>query len=191
VNTVTTYIDPACPWAWRTSLWLREVQRLDAIRIDWKLFSLAEVNRDRDVVAEVAAATPAHRALALARREHGQDAFDHLYLALGQARFDRRADLGDHAVIGAALEQAALPGDILERALADQSTNDEVLKEHADAVERYDAFGVPWLVVDRSPLGFYGPIIADVPTGDEALDLWTHTAWLFQKRYFFEMKRPR
>jgi hypothetical protein len=58
-------------------------------------------------------------------------------------------------------------------------------------VERYDAFGVPWLVLDNGPLGFYGPIVADVPAGDEALALWTHTAWFLQTRYFFEIKRSR
>ena len=39
------YFDPICPWAFQTSLWIREVSRLTNLRINWKFFSLEEINR--------------------------------------------------------------------------------------------------------------------------------------------------
>jgi hypothetical protein len=190
MSRLTIYIDPGCPWAWRTSLWCREIERLGAVQLDWKLFSLAEVNRDPEIVMDPAPASVAHRTLLLARREFGQKAFDKLYLALGHARWDNRGDIRDPAVIAAACTEAGLPADLVERALADESTNEEALAEHLESVERYRAFGVPWLVADDSPIGFYGPVISEVPSGDAALTLWEHTSWFLTQPAFFEIKRP-
>src|SRR5947208_17185293 len=48
-NTPTTSInfhfDPACPLAWRTALWIREVRKVRPVDITWRLFSLEVVNR--------------------------------------------------------------------------------------------------------------------------------------------------
>ena len=41
---LTFYFDPLCPWAWLTSLWIREVRRLRPLEVEWKFFSLAGVN---------------------------------------------------------------------------------------------------------------------------------------------------
>jgi hypothetical protein len=92
--------------------------------------------------------------------------------------------------VAEACREAGLPADLVERALADPSTHEEVLAEHQDAVDRYGAFGVSWLVVDDQPIGFYGPIISEVPLGDSALELWDHVSWLLTQSTFFEIKRP-
>ena len=39
------YFDPICPWAFQTSLWIREVSQLTGLRVNWKFFSLEEINR--------------------------------------------------------------------------------------------------------------------------------------------------
>ena len=42
---VDFHFDVICPWASQTSLWMREVRaRLD-LEVDWRFFSLEEVNR--------------------------------------------------------------------------------------------------------------------------------------------------
>jgi len=38
------YFDPMCPWAYQTSVWIREVRRLTGLEISWKFFSLEEIN---------------------------------------------------------------------------------------------------------------------------------------------------
>src|SRR5580765_4946749 len=39
------YFDPMCPWAYQTSVWIREVRSLVGLDITWKFFSLEEINR--------------------------------------------------------------------------------------------------------------------------------------------------
>ena len=45
INKVDFFFDPMCPWAYQTSLWIREVRRLTGLEINWRFFSLEEVNR--------------------------------------------------------------------------------------------------------------------------------------------------
>ena len=45
---VDFYFDPVCPWAWRTSLWIREVAKVRPINIHWKFLSLEYINSTRE-----------------------------------------------------------------------------------------------------------------------------------------------
>lgn len=189
---LTFYFDPVCPWAWRTSLWIREVQKVQPLDVEWKVFSLSEMNRGHDpLAAEHAQSDAALRTVIAARRAAGNDAVDRLYLALGYARHDRRENLKDDAVIEAALEEAGLDRALLRQALDDATTDEDVKKEHQAAVDKYDAFGVPWLVLAGQRIGFFGPVVTDVPSGDIAAELWHHTSWMIQQPYLYELKRER
>jgi len=44
---VELHVDPACPWCWLTALWLFEAERVRPFAVATKVFSLAEVNRER------------------------------------------------------------------------------------------------------------------------------------------------
>jgi predicted DsbA family dithiol-disulfide isomerase len=192
VADLTVYLDPVCPWAWRGFLWVREVRAMRPLDVAWKVFSLKEINREDDPAARGEAfVEPAERALVLARREGGSEAFEALYLALGHARHDRRENLTNDSVIEAALEEAGLDRRLLQRALDDSSVHEEAAAEHRSAVSAYDAFGVPWLVLGEQRYGFFGPVIAEVPSGDAAIELWEHVTWLMARPYLYELKRPR
>jgi len=39
------HFDVMCPWAYQSSVWIREVRRLTGLQIDWRFFSLEEINR--------------------------------------------------------------------------------------------------------------------------------------------------
>ncbi|MGH2409143.1 MAG: DsbA family protein [Chloroflexota bacterium] len=192
MTNLTFYFDPRCPWAWKTSLWARDVQRQGAITLNWKLFSLHEINQDqRQPVPASREADAALRVLWLARKEGGQAAIDRLYLALGRACHDRDQELANQQVVRAAVAEAELDSTLLDRALGDPAVNQAVLEEHDDSVRRLEAFGVPWLVVDDLDFGFYGPIVNDPPTGQAALDLWEHSSWMLRQANFYELKRAR
>ena len=39
------HFDPMCPFAYQTSLWIRDVREQTGVTVDWRFFSLEEVNR--------------------------------------------------------------------------------------------------------------------------------------------------
>ena len=42
---VDFHFDIMCPYAYQTSLWMREVRDLTGVEVRWRFFSLEEVNR--------------------------------------------------------------------------------------------------------------------------------------------------
>ena len=42
---VQFHFDVMCPWAYQTSLWMREVRDIADVEVDWRFFSLEEINR--------------------------------------------------------------------------------------------------------------------------------------------------
>ena len=39
------FFDPMCPWAYQTSVWIRDVRSQIGLDITWRFFSLEEINR--------------------------------------------------------------------------------------------------------------------------------------------------
>lgn len=184
------YFDPLCPWAWRASQWIREVQRQQRLDVDWRIFSLGEANG----IDEPRYWLPV-RLIALAKARHGSDVVGPLYEAIGTRLHESDEDSGEpeslEKSLRDALSQVHLDPSLLDEAMRDSSTMDEVRDSHYDAQQRYGAYGVPWLVIPGCDFGFNGPIIDEVPRGDEALELWRHASWLLSRPYFYEFKRER
>ncbi len=187
---LTFYFDPLCPWTWLTSQWVREARQHRPIDVQWKFFSLAESNGRPDPLWRAPL-----RVEALVRRSGGNDAVDKLYLALGKAIHDDGVNVQEDGAleraIEEALEKAGFGRALLQQAMDDPSTMDDVLAEHREAVDKYQAYGVPWLVLEGQEFGFNGPIINEVPTGDTAGQLWDHMSWVLTQPYFYEFKRER
>lgn len=187
------HFDPTCPLAWRTFLWIREARQVRPINITWRFFSLEVVNRKEGIVPDFQkdGSWPALRTLALARRQGGNEAVERLYLTLGAAQHGRKESIKQLDVIQAAAEQADLDPGIVDAALADESTIQDVLADHEEAVNRYRAFGVPTIAIEGSDVGFYGPIIQYVPRGEDAGEFWDYTVWALHQPNLFELKRDR
>jgi predicted DsbA family dithiol-disulfide isomerase len=187
------HVDPLCPLAWRTALWLREARNQRPLNIEWRLFSLEVVNRKEGVTPDYVNGNgwAALRSLALARRLKGNEAFEKLYVALGNAAHGRKESIRERATVEACAQEAGLGSDFVATALADEATIREVLNDHEGAVQRYHAFGVPTLALEGSDVGFYGPVIHTVPTGEAVGELWDYTAWALRQPNLFELKRER
>lgn len=188
---VRFHFDPGCPWAWQGSKWIREVARQKGIEIDWRLFSLALINdSDADPLAdEHAKSTVALRSLVLARRAAGNDGVGRVYAAMGSLTFERGERLSPE-VAKAALEEAGFRPSIVDEAMKDASTMEDVHAEHLSAVEEVGCFGVPTIMLE-SGKGIFGPVVAHAPKGREAVELWERVHWLIERDGFFELKRER
>ena len=193
-TTVVLHVDPACPWAWLTSRWLAEVEKVRPVRVETRLLDLAEINRESDQSNETmqrshSAGERALRVLVMVRREQGDDAMARAYAEVGEAWHERAEPLGELPTLRGALQRAGLDPSLADRALADDSTYEELLELHRDACSA-DCFGVPSLSIDGGP-SIFGPIVDRRVTGEEAGEVWDHVAWLIRRGFFFELKRER
>ena len=194
LTTVHLHVDPACPWAWLTSRWLAEVERVRPIRVVIRLFDLAETNREADRADERMARSHsagelALRVLVLVERVAGEEAMARAYGEIGEAYHERAEPLGEAATLRRALQRAGLDPNLVEQAWADDSTTAELMRTHSAACDQ-GVFGVPALAFEDGPATF-GPVVDRRVVGEEAGQLWDHTAWLLRQGFFFELKRNR
>lgn len=185
--------DPACPWAYRASLWIREVAELLPLEVEWQVFSLEHINRgaaDERYLAKLRKNRQALRLLARAREIEGQAGIDALYLELGRAVHDGKERLGDEATLARALSTVGLPVTLLAETREDPDLDSRLEASYQAALDS-KAFGVPTLFINYSEQPIYGPLIDKVPQGYEAVQIWEHVSSLAAYPYFYELKRTR
>lgn len=190
-ETVRFYFDPGCPWAWQTSVWIREVEQVRDVQIQWRLFSLKLANAgEDDPFAEAHEnVVPALRVLSLARGRNDNELTDRLYQAFGD-RFHERGEKPTPENVRAVAKEVGLDADEIEKALSDPASLHLIRTEHREAVEQVGGFGVPTIILE-SGKGIFGPVVATAPKGEEAGELWDRVRWLIEADGFYELKRNR
>lgn len=199
-TTVRFFFDPVCPWAWRTSLWIREVTKVRPVVVTWDFLSLQAVNHGKETLKETHfKSEQTFRTMALLRRRHdaqaANDAIDRLYLAVGEAAHTRKEDIGQADIVDTAIQTIGLDPALRAEAMEDSTTLADVLRSHEEAIA-LGGFGVPTLVLNSEAhtypeKGTFGPVISAVPEGEDAGDLWDHVTALLRRPEFFELKRSR
>ncbi|WP_372699103.1 DsbA family protein [Arthrobacter sp. JSM 101049] len=191
-TTVDFWFDPICPFAWATSRWILEVEKVRDIEVNWHVMSLAVLNEDKDIDEDyrkgLETAWGPVRVIIAAAAAHGQDVVGTLYTAMGELiHHEGVKDRGE--VIHRALERVGLPAD-LARA-ADTDDHDQALRaSHEEGISKVGQdVGTP--VVALNGTAFFGPVITRVPTGEEAARLFDASVTLASFPYFFEIKRTR
>jgi protein-disulfide isomerase-like protein with CxxC motif len=184
------YFDPLCPWAWRTSKWVRDLESDGILSVDWRFFSLSVINEGSESVMDDPnnPGSVALRTLALVKAKDGNENAGKLYLAMGERSQEGPRRLTTK-IVQDALADVGAEGPLVEKAIGDPETREHVLRDHRTAVERVGAFGVPTIVLE-SGKGIFGPVIEDKGATEPA-ELWSHVRWLIEKEGFFELKRER
>ena len=126
---VDLWFDPLCPWAWMTSRWLLEVEKVRPIAPSFHVMSLAYLNQDKDIPEDYRkmlepAWGPVRVAIAAAQAE-GDRVLLPLYTALGN-RIHLEGRSIDRQLIEEALEEVGLPTTLADA--ADSTAYDEELK---------------------------------------------------------------
>jgi hypothetical protein len=87
------------------------------------------------------------------------------------------------------LAEAGLDPAVVDAAVADPTTHDDVRADH-DRVVDLGGFGVPTLVF-AGERALFGPVVRDAPGGPAALRLWDLvTGWL-EFPALYEVRRPK
>jgi len=186
VSDLEFFFDPVCPWAWITSRWVEEVRSLRSYDVRWRFISLKLLNAGNtaDWYTDQYKRWHAmgHESLRVAARidaELGNEAVGRLYSAIGtEGHVKRRRDdfaASTEAYVGECLDIAGLSRSLVESAF-DESWDDRIASDTEVALGRTGRdVGTPILTFrpgadDEG--SFFGPVIARIPRGAEALRLW-------------------
>ncbi|GAA2217546.1 DsbA family protein [Streptomyces nogalater] len=199
---VDFWFDPLCPWAWMTSRWVLEVEKLRDIEVRWHIMSLAVLNEDKldELPADyrellTTKAWPAVRVVTAAWQKHGEDVVGPLYTALG-TRIHNNGEGATPEAIAGALADVGLPAELIDYAgQEDFEFEAELRASHKEGIDKVGQdVGTPVIALpgpDGGQIAFFGPVVTPAPKGEQAARLWDGTVAVASVPGFYEIKRTR
>lgn len=194
---VKFWFDVSCPYAWATSRWIKEVEKVRDIEVEFIPMSLAVLNDGRDLdpayMEKMKANWGPARVFAKVKDEQPEKV-DELYTVMGtmihsEGNGGKEGFGGYDEIIAAALDKVGLDASLSE--VANTEDVDEKLRAfHQSAMDAVgDEVGTP--VVKLGDTAFFGPVITRIPEGEDAGKLFDASVTLAGFPYFFELKRSR
>ena len=190
------WFDPLCPWAWITSRWMLEVEKVRPVRTDWRIMSLAYLNLiqhegkglTEEYLEGMKKAWGPIRVVAAAAQDRGQDILGPLYTAIG-TRFHVEGRRQDPQVIPDALAEVGLPASLAGAAGSEEF--DQLIKDsHNEAFDEVGIdVGTPVIRIAGSTI--FGPVVTPIPRGEAAGKLWDGVVLVAGTDGFYELKRTR
>ena len=163
------WFDPVCPWAWMTSRWILEVEKVRDISVKWNLFSLAHLNRDKelpdDYKSRLIRSWQTTRVIAAAQKLKGAEITLPLYTAISSRIHLKKMDVG-LTLFEEALAEVGLDVS-LAQAMDDESFNATIIESHERGITLVgNDVGTP--IISVGGAAFFGPVISPAPKGEEA-----------------------
>ncbi|HEY2642007.1 MAG TPA: DsbA family protein [Streptosporangiaceae bacterium] len=190
---VDFWFDPLCPWAWITSRWILEVEKVRPVAARWHVMSLAVLNEKKDDISDryrelMKQAWGPVRVCVAAEQKFGSEVVLPLYTAIG-TRFHNEKQDRSRATIEAALAEVGLPTDLAD-AMDSTEYDDAVRASHADGIDRV-GYEVGTPVISVNGTSIFGPVVTPIPRGEAAARLWDGVLLVTGTDGFFELKRSR
>jgi mycothiol-dependent nitroreductase-like protein len=196
-DTADFWFDPLCPWAWITSRWMLEVEKVRDIHTNWHVMSLAILNADRQGLsdeyrARMSLAKGPVRVCIAAEQLKGHDILLPLYTALstrihvqGRGRDENERP----KIVPEALDELGLPASLAEAATSEEF-DDALEASHRAGMDPvgYDV-GTP--VIHYNGQAIFGPVVTPAPKAEAAGRLWDGVLLCTQTEGFYELKRSR
>jgi len=192
-QTVDLWVDPICPWAWITSRWLLETQKVRDVAIRFHTMSLAILNDGRDLPEDyldtMRQAWGPVRIMIAVEERYGNEALEPFYSAFGD-RFHVQGQRDDMVATAA----AALADVGADPSLADAALKDEfdvrLRASHSTGMDPV-GFDVGTPVVHVGDVAFFGPVVTPAPRGEAAGTLFDGVVAVASIPGFYELKRTR
>jgi 2-hydroxychromene-2-carboxylate isomerase len=186
------WFDPICPWAWMTSRWMVEVEKVRPVDVRWHVMSLAVLNEGRDLPEEyrdlMERAWGPVRVVIAARELHGEQYVRSLYDAMG-TRIHPGGQKDYEIVTREALDEVGLPADLAKYATSEEFDT-QLRASHAEGITLVGTdVGTPVIAV--SGTAFFGPVVTPTPRGEAAAKLWDGVLLVASTPGFYELKRTR
>ena len=191
LTSVDFHFDPLCPYAYQTSKWIRAVREQIGIEISWRFFSLEEINRvegkKHPWEREWTFGWSLMRVGAMLRRS-SMDDLDRWYERIGRALHEEGLRPHRPEVARELLAELGFDPAIVDAAIADDTTNDEVLAEHRRGTEAA-GYGAPTLFFGDHCL--FGPVVVNPPLDAAAVRLWEAVTAGVEFPDLFEWQQPK
>ena len=189
---VDFWFDPTCPWAWMTSRWMLEVEKVRDVKTTFHPMSLFILNEGRDLEpgyrAHIDETIIASRAAAAVAKLYGPEQVRDFYTALG-TRLHPGVQPIATATIADALAEVGLDASIAERVTTDEFDAD--MRAYQKVAQDLVGTDVGTPIIRINGMALFGPVISPAPKGEAAGELFDGVAKVTAYPGFFELKRSR